>query len=301
MNIIDFSPKHDTLIRYKDGTLLPMDVPHYEATQLNEDTWQIMSSGDYHYLLAGEELGVSIDTGYGAGNLREYLEQLCQKPVPWVINTHHHFDHSANNFYFDMAYMGEEALTRASIPYPSFDGITFPAPDYPKTVVGDGDIIPLKGRELEIFRIGDHTEDGIAILDRKYRMLFIGDEIMPHGKTLNGSLRKWKDSLEKLMARRGDFDTIYCGGAGKVADGCLEIFYEAACKALAGEELEAPEKDEAPMPPMEAEYDDQGHEIYDCQRPHIEDIPKDGFFRVNPNMVDFVYKGYEFSYDKLLV
>ncbi len=299
MNAIDFSPKHDILIRHKDGILTPMDVPYYEAKQIDENTWQIMSSGDYHYLLIGEEAGVAIDTGYGAGNLREYLEKLCGKPVPWVINTHHHFDHTANNFYFDMAYMGKEAVNLASIPYPSFDGIPFPAPDYPKTAVGDGDIIPLKGRELEIIRIGDHTADGIAILDRTHRLLFTGDEIMGHGKTLNGSVRKWKGDLEKLLAHKDEFDAVY-GGAQKVADDALEIFHEAACKILDGEELEKP-RPSGNRPPMEDERDAEGHIIYDCQFPHSADVPKDGFFKANPNMVDVVYRGYQFSYDKTML
>ncbi|MCD8142911.1 MAG: MBL fold metallo-hydrolase, partial [Clostridiales bacterium] len=160
MKPVDFSAKHDVLIRHKDGTLTPMDVPYYETTQIGANTWMIMSSGDYHYLVAGDANGVAIDTGYGAGNLREYLEGLCGKPVPWVVNSHHHFDHTANNCYFDMAYMGEEALSRASIPFPSFDGVAFPAPDYPKTPGGDGDIIPREGRPLEVLRIGGHTEDG---------------------------------------------------------------------------------------------------------------------------------------------
>ncbi|MCC8105581.1 MAG: MBL fold metallo-hydrolase [Clostridiales bacterium] len=299
MNAIDFSPKHDILIRHKDGILTPMDVPYYEAKQIDENTWQIMSSGDYHYLLIGEEAGVAIDTGYGAGNLREYLEKLCGKPVPWVINTHHHFDHSANNFYFDMAYMGEEALPLASIPYPSFDGIPFPAPDYPKTTVGDGDIIPLKGRELEIIRIGDHTADGIAILDRTHRLLFTGDEIMGHGKTLNDTVSKWKNDLEKLLAHKDEFDAVY-GGAQKVADDALEIFHEAACKILDGEELEKP-RPSRNRPPMEDERDAEGHIIYDCQFPHSADVPKAGFFKENPNMVDVVYRGYQFSYDKTML
>ena len=157
-----------------------------------------MSSGDYHYLLVGDEEGISIDTGYGAGNLREFLEGLCGKPVRQVINTHYHFDHSANNCYFEKAYMGKEAIDRVSIPYESFGNIDFYKDSYEKVAVGDGDIIPLKGRELEIFRIGDHTTDGIAILDRKNRLLFIGDEIMPGMKGLSNTVSSteiWKSLL----------------------------------------------------------------------------------------------------------
>ncbi len=299
MKAIDFTPKHDIMIRHKDGSLTPMDEPYYEVTQINDCTWQIMSSGDYHYLVVGDEAGVSIDTGYGAGNLRDYLESLCGKPVPWVINTHHHFDHTANNFYFDMAYMEADALPLASRPLPSFAGISFPEPDYPKTAVGDGDIVPLKGRELEIFRIGDHTKNGIAILDRAGRMLFTGDELMPGMKTLNQSVEKWKSDLGKLMAHRNEFDMVF-GGGGRLRDTIVEDFYEAACKILNGEPSD-PEPKEQGRPPISEERDAEGHLVYDCQFPHPEDKPKGGFFKDNSNMVNFFYKGYRFTYDKTLL
>lgn len=299
MDVIDFSPKHDVLIRHEDGSLTPFDEPWYQAEQVDEETWQIASSGDYHYLIVGDDIGAAIDTGYGAGNLREYLESLCDKPVPWVINTHSHFDHTAGDFYFDRAYMSKGAINLAGIPYESFDGIEFPAPDFPKTAVGDGDIIPLKGRELEVFEIGDHTDDGIALLDKDHRILFSGDEFMPGHKTLNGSVTRWKNGLEKLMGHLDEFD-ILCGGPAILDASVVEIFYKAACNILAGKES-TEEKPEHKHRDPEPEYDGEGHEIYDWKRPHYEDIPKDGFYKENPNMVDYVYKGYVFTYDKTMM
>jgi len=297
MQAIDFSAKSDCLIRHKDGSLTPMNEPYYEPKQIGKNTWQIMSSGDYHYLLLGDEAGVSIDTGYAAGNLREYLTKLCGKDVPWAINTHHHFDHTANNCYFDAAYMGAEAVELASIPYASFAGVKFPR-DYEKRVVGDGDIVPLKGRELEIIRIGDHTADGIAILDRKGRMLFTGDELMLGMKHLNGSVEKWKHDLEKLLAHKNEFDRIF-GGGGEIPLEELYIFHEAACRIMAGEPSEPPV--EHGPPTTVEDRDAQGHMIYDCHFPHPEDRPKGGFFKSNPNMVDYFWHGMSFSYDKTML
>lgn len=267
VSLIDFSPKHQFQIRHKDGTLTPMDEPYYEVTKIAENTWQIMSSGDYHYLVAGDEEGVCIDTGYGAGNLRTFCEGLCGKPVHWAINTHSHFDHSANNAYFDLVFMGKDGVDRAAVPYPSFDGITFPR-DYAVEIVGDHDVIPLKGRPLEIFCIGDHTSDGIAILDRTQRLLFVGDEIMPGGKMISGSVRKWRDDMEKLMAHRDAFDRL-CGGNQLLEGDEVNIFYEAAGMILAGKGTpEAPGKK---MPFIK--NDDPSLKIYDCQHPHPEDTP----------------------------
>lgn len=298
MNPVDFSAKQDCLIRRPDGQLVPMDMPCYDAKEIAPGTWQIMSSGDYHYLLLGDDIGVSIDTGYGAGNLRDYLSGLCGYDVPWVINTHSHFDHTANNCYFDMAYMDRKAFDLASIPYPSFAGVAFPR-DYSKTAVGDGDIVPLPGRELEIIQIGDHTADGIAILDRKERLLFTGDEIMLMGKTLNGSVEKWKADLEKLLVRRDEFDRIY-GGVGEVPVEYLDIFHETACRIMAGSPSDPLQEMKAP-PPLPEERGPEGQMVYDCKFPHPEDHPKGGFFKSNPNMVDYQWRGIHFSYDKTLL
>ncbi|MCD7861966.1 MAG: MBL fold metallo-hydrolase [Lachnospiraceae bacterium] len=291
---VDFSAKHDVLIRHKDGTLTPMDEPYYEVTKIGEDTWQIMSSGDYHYLVVGDEEGISIDTGYGAGNLREFLEQLGGKPVTKCINTHYHFDHSANNCYFDTVYMAEEDVDRAAIPYPSFEGISFPR-DYGVEIVGDRSVIPLKGRELEIFKIGDHTAGGIAILDRKGRFLFTGDELMPGMKNISATVEKLRGDMGKLMTHREEFDTL-CGGPSVLPGDTVEIFYEAAGLILDGK-LEPTSYRPGPRPQHEEPKEGQPI-IYDCQAPHPEDVPKPGMKGLGgPGaMASVEYRGYRFNY-----
>lgn len=266
MDRIDFSPKHDALIRYPDGTLLPMDEPHYMSAQIAPGTWQILSSGDFHYLLEGEDEAIAIDTGYGAGNLREYLASLCGKSVRRVINTHHHFDHTANNAYFDLVYMAEESIEHATRPFPSFYGIDFPR-DYPIEIVTDGTVIPLRGRELEILKIPDHAPGSIAILDRKARLLFTGDEFMDFGKRLNGTPAGFLQNMEKIMAHRSEFDCL-CGGPGIFPASLADSFFEAAKLMAAGEVTEG--FTPAQPPKARPEYAD-GHIVYDCREPHPED------------------------------
>lgn len=298
MKAVDFSAKHNVMIRHKDGVMTTMDTPYYETTKIGENTWMILSSGDYHYLLAGEGEGIAIDTGYGAGNLRAYLEGLCGAPVRRVVNTHSHFDHCANNGYFDLAYMGKEALPLAGEPYPSFKGVVFPR-DYEKKAVGDGDILPLAGRDLEIIRIGDHTQDGIAILDRRERRLFTGDEIMPGMKALRGTVEGWHRSLQRLLAHRDEFDTLW-GGAGELDANLVAIYGEAAERILAGRPSD-PAIEEGPRPQLCEEYDGEGRLVYDCHSPHPEDVPKGGFAKGDENRVDYFWKGFRFSYDRTMV
>ncbi|MCD8124032.1 MAG: MBL fold metallo-hydrolase, partial [Lachnospiraceae bacterium] len=103
--MIDFSCKHDILIRDEDGTLRPMDEPYFESEKVADGTWRILSDGDYSYLVEGENEAAVIDSGYGCGNLREYCQTLTDKPVKIIFNTHDHFDHTANNSYFECAYI----------------------------------------------------------------------------------------------------------------------------------------------------------------------------------------------------
>lgn len=209
--MIDFAVKHDVWIKNDDGTLSRMDEPYFRSWKLADGVWRILSSGDYSYLVEGDDEALAIDSGYGAGNIREYMQTLTDKPVRCIANTHDHFDHTANNSYFETAYMSAETKPLATIPFPSFAGIDFPR-DYPITVLQDGDYIPLKGRELQAFLIPDHAVGSMAYLDRKGRILFSGDEFMGSKKRIARGLTSWIHSLEKLAAVRDQFDVMY-GGA----------------------------------------------------------------------------------------
>src|SRR5574344_3122517 len=212
VTLIDFTSKHSVLIENADGTTTPMDEPYFTSKRIAPGTWQIQSDGDYCYLVEGDDEAVMIDTGYGAGNIRDSAQTLTAKPVRNVINTHYHFDHTAGDAYFDCVYLTEATKEKATIPYPSFAGISFPR-NYPTVIVSDGYIYPLKGRELLVLEIPNHTEGGIALLDRKQRILFSGDEFMGMGIKINTSVEQFEKNMEKVNAHRSEFDTI-AGGPG---------------------------------------------------------------------------------------
>ena len=293
MKEIDFSSLHDKLIRRPGGRLIPMDEPCWEAWEIAPGTWQILSSGDYHYLLAGEGEAIAIDTGYGAGDLREYLEVLCGLPVKAVINTHDHFDHTANNCYFDEVYLAYETVPLATRPFPSFKSVSFPR-NYNTRVVTDGDIIPLPGRELEIIKIPDHAAGSIAILDRRERILFSGDEFMPFGKWLNGTAENFLRNMKKVMAHRHEFDRL-CGGPGIMEAVEADIHFEAAELMLSGQVGE--DTPARPAPTVENETVN-GHIVYDCREPHPEDRGGGDPAKIKSRPHYFVHRGRRFEFDK---
>lgn len=155
----------------------------YSSWEAKEGTWFInfMNGTENMYLLEGDERALLIDTGYGAGNLRAFVEKLTNKPIV-VVNTHFHPDHAAGNGEFEIVYMSKGAemdapstLNPGAVP---FDLTKLPYPDYQKIYVGEGDVIELGNRTIEVLDVKPaHCNSSLFFLDRKEGMLFCGDEI----------------------------------------------------------------------------------------------------------------------------
>lgn len=268
MSYIDFSCKRGILLEDEWGVRVPMDMPYFRADLIAPDTWRVLSDGDYSYLVIGDDEALAIDSGYGAGDIRAYCQMLTSKPVRRIANTHHHFDHTANNSHFDVALMSKETCELATIPFPSFSGIEF-SRDYPVQILDDGDMIDLHGRELLVLKIPDHAVGSLAFLDKKERILFSGDEFMAMGKFLNGSVERWMRHLEKVMAHRGEFDVLWSGG-GELDARFVENYLSCAKAILAGAEGEAAQH----MPfPNVSRVDEQGRTVWRRRFPHPGDGP----------------------------
>ena len=97
----------------------------YTAWEAKEGTWFInfMNGSENMYLLEGDEKALLIDTGYGVGNLRAFVEKLTDKPI-LVANTHFHPDHAAGNGEFEAVHLSEgekidapSTLTPGAVPF----------------------------------------------------------------------------------------------------------------------------------------------------------------------------------------
>ena len=296
--MIDFSCKHNIWIENDDGSKSRMDEPYFKSWKLAEGVWRILSSGDYSYLVEGDDEALAIDSGYGAGNIREYMQTLTGKPVRRIANTHDHFDHTANNSYFEMAYMAEATVPLATRPFPSFEGIDFPR-DYPITALQNGDVIPLKGRDIQAILIPDHAVGSMAFLDRKGRILFSGDEFMGKRKNLNGGLTNWYHCLERLYAVRGEFDVMY-GGAFTVEGEVVDKMFRAAKLGLetGGEPMTSgPGGLGGPGgPKFGPRFTEEGEKLYDRMFPHPEDMKGHGGGKPE-NMRKAVFEDVEIVFD----
>jgi glyoxylase-like metal-dependent hydrolase (beta-lactamase superfamily II) len=316
--LIDFSSKHNILILNPDGSLSPMDEPHFVSKQIAPGTWQILSDGDYMYLVEGDKEALLIDSGYGAGNIRAYAKSLTKKPLRYVANTHLHFDHTANDGYFDKAFMSQGTKDGLPKPSGSFAGINFPQ-DYPIQIIDDGYKFQLGNRELEVIMLGNHTPGGTAYLDRKQRILFSGDEIMAQqGVAIHVSIEQFEKMMEKLAAHRKEYDTL-CAGWEMLDASWVDKYLYIAKSILAGEKgLPVSEAPPAPLPnnwPMnQPPVDPQGRTVYIRHKPRTPGVLPPGYVAgagqaqlagagqgtgpaPNPNIYRVSYQGASVTYD----
>jgi hydroxyacylglutathione hydrolase len=150
----------------------------YRHWQVADGTIFITTLGGTHYmyLLEGRERALLIDTAYGCGQLRRYVEQLTGKPV-LVVNTHGHPDHTGGNGWWQEVHMHADAAEDIAS-FPAVPGrLESPWPDYARAFIEDGFVFDLGGREVQVVEIPAHAPGSLALLDRQARMLFSGDEI----------------------------------------------------------------------------------------------------------------------------
>lgn len=216
--------------------------------QIGEDTWCITNRwANFMYLLIGEEKALLIDSGTGEGNIRKFVETITDKPI-MVVNTHGHFDHTGGNFWWPEVWMKKESVDCAREAFSFAPKEWFDEKDYPEYAINtleDGAIIDLGNRKVEVLATGAHNEGSIALLDRKVRGIFVGDEL-ESGQVLlfvrneNIALKEatvlHKRNMEKIKSFRSEYDYVWPAhnGVPLVPDQYLEDFITLDEQLIAG-------------------------------------------------------------------
>lgn len=197
----------------------------YKSWKYDEGTWIInfMEGTQNIYLLEGDNHALLIDTGWGTGNLRAYVERLTSKPV-LVINTHGHLDHSGGNGEWERVMMLPSAESDlVTLEHGPCDISLLPHPDYIREFVSDGQVLDLGGREIELMEISSHSNGSVALLDRSHRLLFVGDElesaqvlmyeVEPRPDrpafVLDSRLQRHHANMLRLKARSAEWDAVF--------------------------------------------------------------------------------------------
>ena len=155
---------------------------------------------------------VVIDTFPFPSETREVLDFLrtrTDQSVRYVINTHHHADHTYGNYIFEDAgvvahrdcraaleRVGQSGLAKAKAENPEMADVAIRLPD----VTFEKELyLHLGARTLHLMHAPGHTQDSIIVMVEGDRILFTGDLVMPVPYIVWGDWAQFRKSTEFLQ------------------------------------------------------------------------------------------------------
>lgn len=203
-------------------------------------------SGVHAYLVEGSDKAALIDTCSGAGNLKQHVESLTQKPLV-VICTHGHVDHAGGTFGFDTVYLSEKdaglvqehttinfrkGYVDSTVPPDSISLEDF-MPQYEGEYqnLSDGQIFALGDCTLEAIALPGHTQGMTCILFQENRTLLLGDACNIFTFLFSpeaSSVEKYKSNLLGLLRHEDRYDGVWFShgphyGSKTIVNECVEL------------------------------------------------------------------------------
>ena len=156
---------------------------------------------------------ILIDTGssyeYGK-QLKEKIKQITNKPIKYVINTHHHPDHFLGNNAFNNSEIFSTEFTKKEIEQngdlyiANLNNLLQGAMNGTKIKVPNeilkSNELNLDGYKLRLFYLDGHTKSDLVIYDENTKILYAADLVF-NKRTLatpHANIPEWIKSLEKL-------------------------------------------------------------------------------------------------------
>jgi len=141
--------------------------------------------------------------------IRKFIETQLMVPVKYIINTHHHADHSWGNCFFPnalvighqlchdlMVQKSTTALAEASIDNPAFRDISITPPQI--SFASGALSLRIGKKQLQIFPTPGHSDDSISVLLEDERILFSGDAFMPVPYFVGGDINILSESISRI-------------------------------------------------------------------------------------------------------
>ena len=206
-------------------------VEYYKSEKINETMTAIRSmTGEIMYLVEGQDKAVLIDTCLGVGHLRQFVENLTEKPIT-VLLTHGHVDHALGAPEFDEVYMNSadievyekmspleerigyiQANLGGNLPAFTEDDYVKPSPADFKELT-DGQSFDLGGVHIEAYALPGHTHGTMVMLIPEERALILGDACNNSTFLFDEnslSVNEYRENLIQVKEKlEGRYDTTY--------------------------------------------------------------------------------------------
>ncbi len=185
----------------------------------------LLPCGVCAYLAQGERLAALLDTGFGIGDLKSYVESLVDTPY-LVLLSHGHLDHAGGAGQFEQVWLSEQdwplARRHCTIENRLHDIITGPdgmpagATEQdlvpPRTgeylPLSDGARFPLGGVTVEAVHVPGHTAGMTVFLLPEDRVAIFGDACGEHTLLTKEALPDYRRGLKHLTTHADQFDTV---------------------------------------------------------------------------------------------
>ena len=151
--------------------------------------------------------------------IRRFIDERLQKPVRYVINTHHHADHTTGTCFFPEAEVvahrlcreildtrGRESLAHSKRSSPEMADIELVLPE----IVFDESLTLRTGdKTLHLQHMPGHSVDCIGVWVEEDNVLFAADTVMPVPYFVDGSYEDFLATLKSLDGR--EYEAIVQG------------------------------------------------------------------------------------------
>ena len=207
-------------------------APGIYAYIQSKATWYWSNAG----FIVGNDYVVVVDSLTTVGltqRFKDEISKITDRPIRYLINTHHHGDHTWGDHVFAGATIishdcCRREVTEAAIVDPNLLNTIFPEFDFRGIAVTPADItfdkrltLHMDGREIRLLHFGPgHTVDDIIVHLPQEGIIFAGDFIFLYSTPLGaeGSFAGWIKNLD-AMANLGARTYVpghgpVCGAAG---------------------------------------------------------------------------------------
>lgn len=213
---------------------IKMEHSLFKSERLSNSVYRIAGiSGEYFYLVEGDEKAVLLDTGLGVGNVREYVETLTSLPL-FVILTHGHLDHVGGAVFFDEVYMSDKDLNLSKEHntfdmrkwYLDFLHLDYDINDFAPVInvnylsLKQGNVFDLGNLHLEILELAGHTQGSMVVVIQEEKSVLFGDACNSFTFMFDpycSSINEYLNHLRQLKPFEDKWETIYLSHGSGIA------------------------------------------------------------------------------------